>query len=175
MSALKRVDEVPNLNSGGPAGIRTLDPRLSSWVVPKAYTVVCDCVLILARLRAQCDRIRFRYLFKQAQHSVEPIHVSAARFTGANIKSNLKCSTKSLNKRLTIRASRPRIKPPIEDKVCRQVGAASGAEHPLTEKRDWRRCHFGIRQDPSAGLSPFCHLPPSERMTSFTSFQMSPR
>ena len=32
---------------GGPAGIRTLDPRLSSRAVPKAYTAACDCVLIL--------------------------------------------------------------------------------------------------------------------------------
>ena len=32
---------------GGPAGIRTLDPRLSSLLVPKAYTEACDCVLIL--------------------------------------------------------------------------------------------------------------------------------
>jgi hypothetical protein len=39
--------------SGGPAGIRTLDPRLSSRAVPKACTALCDCVLILARLRAR--------------------------------------------------------------------------------------------------------------------------
>jgi len=38
---------------GGPAGIRTLDPRLSSPAVPKAYTAKHDCVIILARLRAR--------------------------------------------------------------------------------------------------------------------------
>ena len=32
---------------GGPAGIRTLDPRLSTRTVPKAYTAARDCVLIL--------------------------------------------------------------------------------------------------------------------------------
>jgi len=35
------------VEGGGPAGIRTLDPRLSSLVVPKAYTEASDCVLIL--------------------------------------------------------------------------------------------------------------------------------
>jgi hypothetical protein len=35
------------LESGGPAGIRTLDPRLSTLIVPKAYTAMRDCVLIL--------------------------------------------------------------------------------------------------------------------------------
>jgi len=72
----------------------------------------------------------------------------------------------SFDRRFAVCATRPRIKRPIDDKVCRQVGAAGGAEHTLAEKRDRRRCHFDIRQDPSAGLSPFCHLPPSERTTS---------
>jgi len=35
------------LEVGGPAGIRTLDPRLSTRIVPKAYTAARDCVLIL--------------------------------------------------------------------------------------------------------------------------------
>ena len=37
----------PLVEGGGPAGIRTLDPRLSTRTVPKAYTAARDCVLIL--------------------------------------------------------------------------------------------------------------------------------